>query len=70
MICAEASLYRRIESRLLKRKLVYTLEITVQDMVLDNHFLQITSFIFSGIFDVLMSHLYLVFLFLTLNIFL
>ena len=33
-------------------KLVYTLGVTVQDMVLDNYFLQIASLIFSSVFDV------------------
>ena len=31
---------------------MYTLGITVQDMVLDNYFLQIASLIFSSVFDV------------------
>ena len=35
-----------------ERKLVYTLGITVQGMVLDSFFLQIASVIFSSVFDV------------------
>ena len=51
-------------------KLVYTLGVTVQDMVLDIYFLQIASLIFRGVLMFLMLHLSQVLVLLTLNIFL